>query len=199
MMGSPLSRGCGFARQAEHGSHGAPAVPEGRCRQIRSVDRIWFSVFFIRLKLSTCASPRRRARRRKNVDDDEGDARDGRGVDVGVFERLGQQDDVAGVGERPLIAGDADDRGAVLAGKILHLDSRAGVPVLEIATATSPGFNSEATITCWRESISTPRGTPNSGNFCWASMATIPVSARMRPARHLPTSASSPSGPWSGN
>ena len=47
-------------------------------------------------------------------------------------------------------------------------------PVFEITTATSPGCIIEAIISCWWESVCAPQGTPNSGNFCWASRATMP-------------------------
>ena len=47
-------------------------------------------------------------------------------------------------------------------------------PVFDITTATSPGRIIDATMICWWVSTWAPQGTPNSGNFCWASRATIP-------------------------
>ena len=47
------------------------------------------------------------------------------------------------------------------------------MPVFEMTNATSPGVIIEATMICWCESSCAPQGTPNSGNFCCASRATI--------------------------
>src|SRR6218665_22203 len=63
-------------------------------------------------------------------------------------------------------------------------------PVLEMATTASSGFSIEAAISCWCESWCAMQGTPNRGNFCCASSATMPDAPKPKNSMRLALSKS---------